>query len=96
MNAQQSLSSSSTQTDSKPSYTVLRVGFIQSVTSLKQQNGVDTSGFPALAPLPIDRLRTREAKAIKDAHQTEARRGVGVNKETQDIFDALSKTLVLV
>ncbi|RKP27423.1 hypothetical protein SYNPS1DRAFT_21038 [Syncephalis pseudoplumigaleata] len=85
--------SSSGQTNGKPTYSVLRVGFIQSVTSLKQQNGAaDASGFPELAPLPIDRLRTREAKAIKDAHQTEARRGVGVNKEAQDIFDALSKT----
>ncbi|KAI9595264.1 anticodon-binding domain-containing protein [Syncephalis fuscata] len=84
---------STDQLDTKPSYTILRVGFIQSVTSLKQQGGTDTSGLPPLAPLPIDRLRAREAKAIRDAHQTEARRGVGVNKEAQDIFDALSKTL---
>ncbi|RKP04977.1 anticodon-binding domain-containing protein [Thamnocephalis sphaerospora] len=50
-------------------------------------------GMPTVGPLPLDRLRAREAKAIKEAHQAEARRGVGVDKEAQDIFDALSKTL---
>ncbi|KAG2182319.1 hypothetical protein INT43_007249 [Umbelopsis isabellina] len=41
----------------------------------------------------IDQIKQREAEAIKLASQQAARTGVGVTKEAQAIFDALSKTL---
>lgn len=40
----------------------------------------------------IDQIKQREAEAIKLASQQAARTGVGVTKEAQAIFDALSKT----
>ncbi|KAI9287041.1 anticodon-binding domain-containing protein [Umbelopsis sp. AD052] len=41
----------------------------------------------------IDQINQREAEAIKLASQQAARIGVGVSKDAQAIFDALSKTL---
>ncbi|KAI8581901.1 hypothetical protein K450DRAFT_229788 [Umbelopsis ramanniana AG] len=41
----------------------------------------------------IDQINQREAEAIKLASQQAARIGVGVTKDAQAIFDALSKTL---
>ncbi|CAO3682665.1 unnamed protein product [Umbelopsis vinacea] len=41
----------------------------------------------------IDQLNQREREAVKLAGQQAARIGVGVSKEAQAIFDALSKTL---
>lgn len=44
-------------------------------------NHVDTS-----------RLDARESSGVKNMRQRVAKMGVGVTKEAQDIFDALSKT----
>jgi hypothetical protein len=78
----------------------VKFNFIQSVTLLshsESENDNETTkdiaaGMPVLGPLPLDRIRAREVKAIEEAKLAEARRGVGVTKEAQDIFDALSRT----
>ena len=38
-------------------------------------------------------LKAREAKAIGDAFDREARRGKGVTREAQELFDAFSRTM---
>ncbi|OBZ81577.1 Protein LSM12 B [Choanephora cucurbitarum] len=44
-------------------------------------------------PIPLDRLKHREIETTKEFKNNIAKMGVGVTKEAQDIFNALSKTL---
>ncbi|EPS33896.1 hypothetical protein PDE_08858 [Penicillium oxalicum 114-2] len=52
-----------------------------------------TDAIPSIQALDIRALKTREAKAIGEAMDREARRGKGVTREAQDIFDAFSRTM---
>lgn len=54
--------------------------------------GAFASVSPMVGYVQVDRLQTREAQALKEASQQQARIGVGVTTEGQEIFDALSKT----
>ncbi|KAI9668442.1 MAG: protein with role in RNA processing [Alyxoria varia] len=48
---------------------------------------------PAITPVDSKTLKAREEAAIRKAREQDAKRGKGVGKEGQDIFDALDRTL---
>lgn len=52
-----------------------------------------TDALPAIQALDARALKQREAKAVGEALDREARRGKGVTREAQDIFDAFSRTM---
>lgn len=55
-------------------------------------NNTTEEEYLPLNPVHLDRLEARETNGVKNMRQRVARMGVGVTKEAQDIFDALSKT----
>lgn len=52
-----------------------------------------TDALPSIQALDTRALKQREAKAIGEALDREARRGKGVTREAQDLFDAFSRTM---
>ncbi|KAL4895384.1 anticodon-binding domain-containing protein [Aspergillus ambiguus] len=48
---------------------------------------------PPVHALDTRALKNREASAVAKLHESEARRGKGVTREAQDIFDAISRTM---
>ncbi|PGH14279.1 hypothetical protein AJ79_03101 [Helicocarpus griseus UAMH5409] len=52
-----------------------------------------SNAYPSIYPLDIRALKNREAAAIAKLHEREQRRGKGVSKEAQDLFDAFSRTM---
>lgn len=52
-----------------------------------------TNAYPSLYALDIRALRNREATAVARLQVREQRRGKGVTKEAQDLFDAFSRTM---
>lgn len=80
-------------------YHVIPVSRIQSfqLLALPSSNSSDAPSFtdaqPSIQALDIRALKAREAKAIGEAMDREARRGKGVTREAQDLFDAFSRTM---
>ncbi|KZF24397.1 hypothetical protein L228DRAFT_266740 [Xylona heveae TC161] len=79
-------------------YHVIPISRIQSFALLGiAPNGASPGGFenvqPSIESLDLKALKVREENAVRKLHEKEARRGKGVGKEGQDIFDALSRTL---
>ncbi|KAJ5089963.1 hypothetical protein N7532_008647 [Penicillium argentinense] len=52
-----------------------------------------TGAWPPIFPLDIRALKAREAKAVAEAQEREARRGKGVTREAQELFDAFGRTM---
>jgi hypothetical protein len=52
-----------------------------------------TDAQPTIQALDTRALKMRESKAIGEAFDREARRGKGVTREAQDLFDAFSRTM---
>lgn len=52
-----------------------------------------TDAYPSLHALDVRALKAREASAVAKLQEREARRGKGVSREAQDIFDAFSRTM---
>ncbi|WEW58098.1 hypothetical protein PRK78_003565 [Emydomyces testavorans] len=52
-----------------------------------------SDAYPSIYPLDIKSLRNREAAAVARLQEREQRRGKGVTKEAQDLFDAFSRTM---
>ncbi|KAB8234936.1 anticodon-binding domain-containing protein [Aspergillus alliaceus] len=52
-----------------------------------------TDAVPPVHALDIRALKAREANAVGKLHESEARRGKGVTREAQDLFDAFSRTM---
>ncbi|EAW06567.1 anticodon-binding domain-containing protein [Aspergillus clavatus NRRL 1] len=79
-------------------YHIIPVSRIQSFQLLSlAPNATDSPSFshavPPLHALDIRALRAREASAVGKLQEGEARRGKGVTREAQDIFDAFSRTM---
>ncbi|KAJ5168723.1 uncharacterized protein N7482_004317 [Penicillium canariense] len=80
-------------------YHVIPVSRIQSfqLLALPSSNSSESPSFtdahPPIQALDTRALKAREAKAIGEAMDREARRGKGVTREAQDIFDAFSRTM---
>ncbi|KAM3586197.1 hypothetical protein VKS41_002725 [Umbelopsis sp. WA50703] len=98
LNCQNSASNSSSN-----AFRIIKISHIKELISAhpKKQDDAKTDSIETAfsqancAPrkVYIDQIKQREAEAIKLASQQAARTGVGVTKEAQAIFDALSKTL---
>jgi len=79
-------------------YHVIPISRIQNFQLLAlPSNSTESSSFtdalPSIQALDGRALKQREAKAIGEALDREARRGKGVSREAQDIFDAFSRTM---
>ncbi|KAG0163760.1 hypothetical protein DFQ28_011205 [Apophysomyces sp. BC1034] len=77
------------------SFRVIKLSHIKEILSVTSE---DVQEEPLTNVLPVshvylDQLRAREADTLKSLRQQMAKMGVGVTKEAQEIFDALSKTL---
>ncbi|KAJ5759351.1 hypothetical protein N7520_006507 [Penicillium odoratum] len=91
-----------TSTDSKQAqsgdYHVIPVSRIQSFQLISlPSNTSDSPSFtdaqPTIQALDTRALKAREIKAVSEILDREARRGKGVTREAQDIFDAFSRTM---
>ncbi|KAJ2964196.1 hypothetical protein NQZ79_g789 [Umbelopsis isabellina] len=97
------LFTNSASNSSSNAFRIIKISHIKELISAqpKKQDDAKTESIEAAfsqansAPrkVYIDQIKQREAEAIKLASQQAARTGVGVTKEAQAIFDALSKTL---
>lgn len=90
------LSSDAKQTQSGD-YRVIPVSRIQNFQLLALPSSSESASFtdalPSIQALDTRALKQREAKAIGEALDREARRGKGVTREAQEIFDAFSRTM---
>ncbi|MCJ1254207.1 hypothetical protein MMC24_002021 [Lignoscripta atroalba] len=94
---QLALSSNQNPTTGSSDWHILPITSIQSVTLLSLSSPPTSnfsSALPALVPLPpASVLQSRVDQAIARLKEEEARKGKGVGKEAQEIFDALYRTL---
>lgn len=83
-----------TPTSLNPSgdYHIIPASRIQSFQVISPAPTV-VDGAPALQALETRALKAREASAVAKLQEAEARRGKGVTREAQDIFDAFSRTM---
>ncbi|KAL4945685.1 hypothetical protein BDV06DRAFT_184243 [Aspergillus oleicola] len=77
-------------------YHIIPISRIQSFQLLSLAPSESTSfsdAVPPLHALDIRALKNREASAVTKMQEDEARRGKGVTREAQDLFDAFSRTM---
>ena len=73
----------------KKTFRVVNINFIGDITK------INSSSTPVNFDLPLvnmDKVKLFEQKSLKTAAQQATKIGVGVSKEAQQLFDALSKT----
>ena len=79
-------------------FRVLPISTIQTFTLTSAPSSANgtapfTNAIPPLAPLNTAALSARADAAVARLKEAEARKGKGVGKEAQDLFDALAKSL---
>lgn len=75
----------------KKDYRILRTNFIKEIKSVEKSTH-PFDGNEKLPPINIARLRNKEASTLRELEIESERIGIGVTKEAQQIFNALSKT----
>lgn len=73
----------------KLSFRIIKISHVKEVLSNQEDAPTD---FLPINYVDTNRLDARESSGVKNMRQRVAKMGVGVTKEAQDIFDALSKT----
>ncbi|KAL4955519.1 anticodon-binding domain-containing protein [Aspergillus filifer] len=76
-------------------YHIIPISRIQSfqLLSVASEATSFSDATPPLHALNIRALKNREASAVAKMQEGEARRGKGVTREAQDLFDAFSRTM---
>ncbi|KAI8646962.1 anticodon-binding domain-containing protein [Parasitella parasitica] len=74
------------------SFRIIKISHIKEIISLG--DGISNKkDYLPVNRVQVDRLKVRESEALKGFQSQVSKIGVGVTKEGQDIFNALSKTL---
>ncbi|KAI8063403.1 anticodon-binding domain-containing protein [Gilbertella persicaria] len=71
-------------------FRIIKISYIKEIISI---SGEAKKDYMPIQPIPVDRLKHRESETVKEFKHQVSKIGVGVTKEAQDIFNALSKTL---
>lgn len=76
------------------SFRIIKISHIKEIISLEEgiSNSSSKNDYLPVNQVPVDRLKSRESEALKGFQSQVSKIGVGVTKEGQDIFNALSKT----
>ena len=73
------------------SFRIIKISHIKEIVSLG--DGINNKkDYLPINQVQVDRLKSRESEALKGFQSQVSKIGVGVTKEGQDIFNALSKT----
>ncbi|CEP07367.1 hypothetical protein [Parasitella parasitica] len=76
------------------SFRIIKISHIKEIISLGDLSSSDNKkDYLPVNRVQVDRLKSRESEALKGFQSQVSKIGVGVTKEGQDIFNALSKTL---
>ncbi|KAI9348368.1 anticodon-binding domain-containing protein [Pilaira anomala] len=75
----------------KGSFRIIKISHLKEIVSIGGSE-VKKDQFK-VGPVSVEQLKVREADALKGFGNEVSKLGVGVTKEGQDIFNALSKTL---
>ncbi|KAL0141886.1 anticodon-binding domain-containing protein [Mucor lusitanicus] len=78
------------------SFRIIKISHIKEIVSLGEgisSNNSNKKDYLPVNQVQVDRLKSRESEALKGFQSQVSKIGVGVTKEGQDIFNALSKTL---
>lgn len=77
------------------SFRIIKISHIKEIVSLGEgisSNNSNKKDYLPVNQVQVDRLKSRESEALKGFQSQVSKIGVGVTKEGQDIFNALSKT----
>ncbi|KAI8062911.1 anticodon-binding domain-containing protein [Gongronella butleri] len=98
-------SAGSRHTRKSLAFRIIKMPHIKEIVSVTSDEAAAPLQDPAIAhtskltsylpvnPVHMDRIVAREQEAVRSIRQQAAKIGVGVTKDAQDIFDALTKTL---
>ncbi|KAI9246207.1 anticodon-binding domain-containing protein [Sporodiniella umbellata] len=75
--------------DKHNSFRILKIAHIKEVVSVEEER----KAYASIGYIHLDALKSREATVLKGFRDQASKVGVGVTKDGQDIFNALSKTL---
>jgi len=84
------VSQQSSHSTIKKSFRILKASFVKEIQYLGRSSSVENLVLPSVN---ISKLRSKEEIALRQLREEASRIGVGVTREAQEVFNALSKTL---